>query len=147
MRRVLIASLSLALGVSRMVIGGPPCSNENGNVNGDEDTDLSDAIYTLEHLFQGGPAPEPFCIAPGPPADGCAVENADTNADQAIDLSDVIYLLTHLFQGGPPPVPICPRNGESLCDGMEVLDLTSVGFHVRHDERAGLSRVRARPAG
>ena len=29
----------------------------NGDVNGDNSLDLSDAIYLLAHLFQGGPAP------------------------------------------------------------------------------------------
>ena len=34
----------------------------NGDVNGDNTIDLSDAIYLLAHLFQGGPAP---ALCPG----------------------------------------------------------------------------------
>ena len=34
---------------------GGPCVD--GDVNGDSSLDLSDAIYTLQHLFEGGPAP------------------------------------------------------------------------------------------
>jgi hypothetical protein len=41
----------------RVAHGGPAI--ENGNVNGDAAIDLSDAIYLLTHLFQGGPAPQP----------------------------------------------------------------------------------------
>jgi hypothetical protein len=46
-----------------------PCSTTPGNlllmdVNDDGGIDLSDAIYTLAYLFQGGPGPEqgPGCI-------------------------------------------------------------------------------------
>ena len=42
---------------------GPPCADDNGNTNGDADTDLSDAVYLLTFLFQGGPAPVPICQA------------------------------------------------------------------------------------
>ena len=40
----------------------------NGDVNGDEKLDLSDAVYTLQHLFMGGPAPVP--IECPPPCEG-----------------------------------------------------------------------------
>ena len=38
---------------------GPTCLLQNGNLNGDQILDLSDAIYTLVYLFAGGPAPAP----------------------------------------------------------------------------------------
>jgi hypothetical protein len=86
---------------------GPICAVDNGNANGDSSIDLSDAVYSLAWLFQGGPQPVPFCITPGPKEVGCAAENGNTNGDAARDLSDVIYSLAWLFQGGPQPVPIC----------------------------------------
>ena len=56
---VLFLGMALLTGRSqeghRVAHAGPPI--ENGNVNGDNDTDLSDAIYLLAHLFQGGSAP------------------------------------------------------------------------------------------
>ena len=110
MKKLLFASvvLSLSVAVGRLgVAGPPPCATENGNVNGDAGRDLSDAIYTLAWLFQGGPAPGFFCLPAGPKEVGCAVENGNTNGDAARDLSDVIYLLAWLFQGGPAPVPKC----------------------------------------
>jgi len=45
----------------------------NGDVNGDNGLDLSDAIYLLTHLFQGGPAPLP---CPGGGGNCTAVEAA-----------------------------------------------------------------------
>jgi hypothetical protein len=93
------------------------CATENGDDNGDGGRDLSDAIYKLTFLFQGGLAPVPFCVTAGPKADGCAEENGDDNGDGGRDLSDAIYKLTFLFQGGLAPVPPCPTVGEQeICN-------------------------------
>jgi hypothetical protein len=64
-----------------------------GDANGDGGEDLSDALFILVALFQGGPVPD------------CA-EAADTNNDGKFDLSDGIFLLDFLFLGGKaPPAP------------------------------------------
>ena len=42
-----------------------PRAKENGDVNGDLTIDMSDAVYLLEHLFIGGPAPVPVVLAQG----------------------------------------------------------------------------------
>jgi len=110
MRKSLITSLVVALSlcVGPLVVAGPPaCATQNGDSNGDEALDLSDAIYLLSHLFQGGSAPVLFCAPAGSKEEGCAAQNGDSNGDDALDLSDAIYLLGHLFQGGPAPVPVC----------------------------------------
>jgi len=99
---------------------GPMCAadTDNGNANGDGARDLSDAVYELAWLFQGGPIPVPFCTMPGPKAEGCARENGNTNGDGARDLSDVVYLLAWLFQGGPEPVAPCPDlAAPEICTG------------------------------
>jgi len=132
MKKLLIASwvLVLSLGVGRLgVAGPPPCATENGDTNGDGGTNLSDAIFLVAFLFQGGPGAVPFCVAPGTGQD-CAEENGDTNGDGARNLSDAIFLVAFLFQGGPGPAPICQGAGPggSLCDGMQQLDLTLEGF-------------------
>jgi len=103
-----------------MGVAGPPpaCSDDNGNVNGDSARDLSDAVYLLAWLFQGGPFPGSFCATPGPKEVGCARENGNTNGDAARDLSDVIYLLAWLFQGGPAPVLFCGGSPPEICDDL-----------------------------
>ena len=98
---------------------GPVCAADNGNANGDASRDLSDAVYALAWLFQGGSEPVPFCTTAGPKEADCAAENGNTNGDESRDLSDVIYLLAWLFQGGPAPVAICQGvvpEAETGCD-------------------------------
>lgn len=41
----------------------PSCAN--GDVNGDQDLNLSDPVYVLQHLFLGGPAPLDCCGSAG----------------------------------------------------------------------------------
>jgi hypothetical protein len=77
---------------------------ENGDVNGDMERDVSDALFSLSHLFLGGPAPVPLAYCAGLPP---AVENGDTNGDGALDLSDPVRLLGWLFCGGMPPQGAC----------------------------------------
>lgn len=75
---------------------GACCLAVRGNVDGDplDVCDLSDLMYLINYLFQGGPTPECF-------------EEADVSGNGSIDLSDEIYLTNYLFMGGPPPVA-CP---------------------------------------
>ena len=71
MKTLLIAGLFCGL----LLVGSPVSGSGrgtggvtvsgNGDVNADEGLDLSDAIYLLAHLFQGGPAPEPCPAAAG----------------------------------------------------------------------------------
>src|SRR5262249_37195100 len=68
-----------------------------GDVTGEGALNISDPIYLLAHLFQGG----------GPL--GCE-DAADANDDGRLDLADPVSILRTLFQGGgplPPPGPAC----------------------------------------
>jgi len=80
----------------------------NGDVNGDNGLDLSDAIYLLAFLFQGGPALEPCPGAGG----GAAVTTA-----MAIGAG-----------GGGAPDPELPATGQGFCkdsNGTETSCATS----------------------
>lgn len=68
-------------------VAGAPAVCLPGDSNGDASVDISDAVFTLLHLFSGGTAP------------GC-LRQADANSDGDVDVSDAIYLLGYLFQGG-----------------------------------------------
>ncbi len=63
--------------------------------NNDDKVDLTDGIFALNFLFQGGA--EPKCM-----------DAVDANDDGKIDITDPIYTLNYLFVGGkviPAPYP------------------------------------------
>ncbi len=64
-----------------------------GDANGDEDINIGDAVFLINHIFKGGPAPEP-------------VDAGDANCDGALNIGDAVYLVEYIFRGGPPPA--CP---------------------------------------
>jgi len=82
-----------------------------GDANADAKHDLSDAVFTLLFLFQGGE--RPACI-----------KSADANDSGKLDLSDAVYTIGFLFLGtAPPPAPF-PECGddatedELACEGF-----------------------------
>jgi len=70
--------------------GEPAILFVRGNADGEGETDISDAIFTLQFLFLGGRVPP--CMDAG-----------DANDSGEVDLSDSVYLLSFLFLGGPRP--------------------------------------------
>lgn len=64
-----------------------------GDANGDGRINIGDAVFLVEYLFKGGPAPDPL-------------EAGETNCDGAVNIGDVVFIIAYLFRGGPPP--ICP---------------------------------------
>ncbi|MCB2201459.1 hypothetical protein KQH51_01860 [bacterium] len=62
---------------------------QRGDVNFEGALDLSDLIYLVNYLFQGGPEPLPM------------LEAGNVNCSGGTDLSDLIYFVNFLFQGGP----------------------------------------------
>ena len=77
-----------------------PALFRRGDANDNSVIDISDAVFTLDSLFLGGPAPS--CIGA-----------ANTNGDNEINLADPVFLLNHLFLGGPPPTAPFPGCGMS----------------------------------
>jgi hypothetical protein len=66
---------------------------KRGDANQDGAVNISDSIFMLSALFQGGPQP------------GCT-DAADAQDDGLFDVSDPVFLNNHLFSGGPaPPAP------------------------------------------
>jgi hypothetical protein len=62
----------------------------NGDADGTGTVDISDAVYLIAYIFNGGSAPEPLVVG-------------DANCDLAVDISDVVYLISYIFGGGPAP--------------------------------------------
>jgi hypothetical protein len=81
-------------------VGPPGVQFIRADSNADGRVDISDPVYTLSHLFLGGPAHT--CEA-----------SADANGDLRVDISDPVYTLSHLFLGGPAPARPFPDCGLS----------------------------------
>jgi hypothetical protein len=64
-----------------------------GDANGDGDTNVGDAVFTISYIFLGGPAPVP-------------IEAADANGDGTLNVGDAVYTINYVFNGGPAPA--CP---------------------------------------
>ena len=72
---------------------GPRAPFLRGDADGSHSVELTDAIYTLNFLFLGGPNPS-------------CEDAADSNDDGALNVSDAVFTLGFLFLGSePPPFP------------------------------------------
>ena len=67
-----------------------------GDANGDAGVNVGDAVFLINYVFKGGPAPNPLCAG-------------DANGDDEVNVGDAVYLINYVFKGGPGPVePCCP---------------------------------------
>jgi hypothetical protein len=71
-------------------VGAPIC----GDANGDGIADISDIVYLITYIFQGGLQPNPLL-------------SGDINCDATVDISDAVYFITYIFSGGPQPCQQC----------------------------------------
>lgn len=66
-----------------------------GDANGSGAVSISDAVYLINYIFAGGPAPNP-------------VVAADANCSGTVSISDAVYLINYIFAGGAAPCAACP---------------------------------------
>src|SRR5437867_3261099 len=89
---------------------GMPASSQisfkRGDANADGQTDMSDAVFALLHLFRGGT--EPPCL-----------KSADVDDSGGLDVTDAVYLLLYLFAGGAaPPSPFFACGSDATDDPL-----------------------------
>ena len=65
-----------------------------GDANSDGNVNISDAVYLIQYIFAGGPAPNPLT-------------SGDANCDGMVNISDAVYLIVYIFGGGPAPCAAC----------------------------------------
>jgi hypothetical protein len=81
-----------------------------GELNGDGNTNIADAVFLLAYLFNDGLTP------------GC-LDAADTNDDGGVNISDAVTLLAVLFSGaGPLPEPVGSCGQDPTDDALECED-------------------------
>jgi hypothetical protein len=66
-----------------------------GDADGDLAINISDAVYLINYIFNGGPAPVPLAAG-------------DPNLDGAVNIADAVYLINYIFKGGPAPCETTP---------------------------------------
>ena len=62
----------------------------SGDANGDQNVNISDAVYVINYIFAGGAPPNP-------------IEAADADCNGIVTISDAVYLIQYIFNGGPAP--------------------------------------------
>ncbi len=71
-----------------------PVLNICGDANGDDAINIADAVFLINYIFKGGPAPDPLCVG-------------DANGDDAVNIADAVYLINYIFKSGPAPSSEC----------------------------------------
>ncbi len=62
----------------------------SGDADNSDAITISDAVYLINYIFSGGPAP-------------CPLRNGDADCSSAVTISDAVYLINYIFAGGPAP--------------------------------------------
>jgi len=122
-----------------MFEGGPqPNPMSRSDVNGDGmGPDISDLVYLVNYIFQGGLAP--FCgqLSQGldviAPASGCG----DANVDGRVNQADIEYMTEYMFKDGPAPEPM--SRGDSNGDGS--IDVSDLVYMVNYIFKGGIAPV------
>jgi len=65
-----------------------------GDANGDGEVNVGDAVYIVNYIFKGGPAP-------------LIMNWGDANGDCVINVGDAVYLVNYIFKGSAAPVLGC----------------------------------------
>lgn len=70
------------------------CIPTCGDADGTEFVTISDAVFLINYIFAGGPAPNPLL-------------NGDADCNSLVTISDAVYLINFIFAGGLAPCASC----------------------------------------
>ncbi len=66
-----------------------------GDPDGNTIVTISDAVFLINYIFAGGPAPNPIL-------------SGDVDCNAIVTISDAVYLINYIFAGGAAPCASCP---------------------------------------
>ena len=76
------------------------CTSKCGDADGSGFVNITDAVYLIQYIFNGGPEPDPY-------------ESGDANCDGTVNITDAVYLINYIFGGGFDP---CDPDGDGIPD-------------------------------
>ncbi len=68
---------------------------KNGDANRDATLNVGDAVFVVNYIFKGGPAPNPLLAG-------------DANCDRTVNIGDAVYVINYIFKSGPAPCAFTP---------------------------------------
>ncbi len=74
---------------------GDACEYVCGDADGNGAVSIADAVYLINYIFSGGPAPNPLIAG-------------DADCSGALSIADAVYLINYIFAGGAAPCAGCP---------------------------------------
>ncbi|MFH2056248.1 MAG: dockerin type I repeat-containing protein, partial [bacterium] len=86
----------VSMDMAFVITGEFLCDCRPGDPNNDGTVNITDAVYMINYIFGGGPAPTPYAVCSG-----------DANCDCLANITDAVYLINYIFGGGSPPCD-CP---------------------------------------
>jgi hypothetical protein len=66
-----------------------------GDADGSGAVEIGDAVYIINYIFGGGPAPNPMLTA-------------DADCSGSVSIADAVVVINYIFGGGPIPCSSCP---------------------------------------
>ncbi len=66
-----------------------------GDADNSDLVTISDAVYLINYIFSGGPAPN-------------TIDSGDADCSGLVTISDAVYLINYIFSGGNAPCAACP---------------------------------------
>jgi hypothetical protein len=82
------------LSTSITITESPPPPYTCGDVDASGGLSIGDAVFVINYIFGGGPAPNPLAAG-------------DVNCDGSVSIADAVYLIAYIFGGGPVPCAGC----------------------------------------
>jgi hypothetical protein len=61
-----------------------------GDADGNGQVSIGDAVFIINYIFGGGPAPDPLSLA-------------DADCSGGVSIGDAVYIINYIFGGGPAP--------------------------------------------
>ncbi len=65
-----------------------------GDADGGGSISIGDAVYIINYIFGGGPAPDPLV-------------QGDADCNGVVSIGDAVYIINYIFGGGPAPCASC----------------------------------------